>query len=296
MQVVEPVEGRIGAEIRFEAGASEVLPSDVRNAVLDLVYRHRLVVMRKMRLETREYVEFAKNFGKPQVYFQGHYQHPEFPEIFVSSNLPYKGQKFGVAGTGRYWHTDYQFFEQPLPLTMLYPQVFTASSRETSYIDMARVLETLPVHLRRYVADARAQHDAKLRYKVQAEDIDKSIAEVLAQVSEMIPAVWHPAVVVHPVTGTPILYMSPGFTVALEGLTHEKNREVLQEIFDFVARAEHVHTHYWEEGDILLWDNRTLIHRASENKAGQPSMSYRIGIYDQRPFYVGLPVYQGNGS
>lgn len=286
---------RIGAEVRLESHTAEV-SKEVRQSILDLVYRRRLVVMRGMHLSTREFVQLATHFGRPQVYFQDHYHHPEFPEIFVSSNMPHNGKKFGVAGTGRYWHTDYQFFAQPLPLTMLSPQVFATNSRETSYIDMSRVLERLPDALRSRVEGVRARHDAKLRYKVQTQDIDKSIAELLTEVSSLIPPIWHPAVVEHPVTGEKILYVSPGFTVALEGLDFETNRQAMEDLFEFITRPEHVHTHYWQEGDILLWDNRTLIHRASENRAGEPSMSFRIGIYDQLPFYRGLPVYEGNGS
>jgi len=292
MEIREPAKGKIGAEVRL---GSRPLDSteDACRTIKDLVYRHRLVVLPGLNLQAQEYVAFARKFGTPQVYFQGHYHHPEHPEIFVSSNVPYKGEKFGVSGTGRYWHTDYQFFEQPLPLTMLYPQAFALKSRETSYIDMSMVLQRLPAALRRGVEGVRAQHDAKLRYKVQATDIDKSIAELLAEVAQLIPPVWHPAIVEHPATGESILYMSPGFTTALEGLDYETNRTFLADLFEFVTRPEHIHTQYWKDGDILLWDNRSLIHKASPNPAGEPSVSFRIGIYDQLPFYRGLQPSDG---
>jgi len=295
MEIREPAKGKIGAEVRLGSRSLD-LPEDVCRTIKDLVYRHRLVVMPGMNLQAREYVAFARNFGTPQVYFQDHYHHPEHPEIFVSSNVPYKGEKFGVSGTGRYWHTDYQFFEQPLPLTMLYPQAFATSLRETSYIDMSVVLQRLPAALRRRVEGVRAEHDAKLRYKIQASDIDKSIAEILEEVAKLIPPVWHPAIVEHPVTGESILYVSPGFTTALEGLDYETNRAFLADLFEFVTRPEHIHTQYWKEADILLWDNRSLLHKASSNPSGEASVSFRIGIYDHLPFYRGLPPIDGAGS
>jgi taurine dioxygenase len=261
IEIREPAKGKIGAEVRLGSRSSE-LPEDVCRTIKDLVYRHRLVVIPGMNLQAREYVAFARNFGTPQVYFQDHYHHPEHPEIFVSSNVPYKGEKFGVSGTGRYWHTDYQFFDQPLPLTMLYPQAF----------------------------------DAKLRYKVQASDIDKSIAEVLEETARLIPPVWHPAIVEHPTTGESILYVSPGFTTELEGFDYESNRAFLTDLFEFITRPEHIHTQYWKEADILLWDNRTLLHKASPNPTGEPSVSFRIGIYDHLPFYRGLPPANGLAS
>lgn len=251
-----------------------------------LVYHHKLVVFRNQELSNREYIDLAAKLGRPQIYFQPNYLHPEHPEIFVSSNLPRNGRKFGVAGTGRYWHTDYQFFDEPLPLTFVYPQRLPAVNRETYYIDMERVLRGLPEHLRRHVEGTRAVHEAKWRYKVQAEDIDKSITEILEEFGALTPAVTHPTVIVHPVTGARLLYVSEGFTVGLEGYSYEEGRAILRELFEFIQREEHVHVHGWREGDILLWDNRQVIHKASTVPRGEPSVSYRIGVYDGLPFYT----------
>src|SRR6185312_14801780 len=123
-----PAQGKIGAEI---------LDFDVKNTTADIaaavrreVYEHKLVVFRNQQLTKQEYVEFARKLGTPQIYLQKNYHHPDHPEIFVSSNVPENGKKIGVAGTGRYWHTDYQFHPEPLPMTMLYPQVLPAGKRE----------------------------------------------------------------------------------------------------------------------------------------------------------------------
>jgi taurine dioxygenase len=250
------------------------------------VYRHKLVVFRNQRLTNTEYIEFARGLGRPQVYFQKNYHHPNHPEIFVSSNVPENGKKVGVSGTGRYWHSDYQFHEEPLPMTMLYPQILPTSKRETYYIDMQRIYETLPASLKAQVDGARAVHDAKWRYKVTPADVDRSLFDILAEVAKMVPPITHPAVISHPVTGKRALYMSSGFTAGLEGLSVEANREFTARLFAFVERPEHVHTHTWREGDILLWDNRTLCHRASDTPPGEKSASYRIGIYDDLPFYT----------
>jgi taurine dioxygenase len=202
--------------------------------------------------------------------------------------VPENGKKVGVAGTGQYWHTDYQFQPQPLPLTLVYPQVLPASKRETYYIDMSRVYERLPADLRAQVDGRQAVQEAKWRYKVTAEDIDRALVDILKWVEELAPAVTHPAVIVHPLTGQRSLYVSSGFTTAIAGLSHEENAALLDRLFDFIERPEHVHTHRWRDGDILFWDNRTLLHRASVTPKGEYSSSYRIGVYDDLPFYVGL--------
>ena len=69
-------------------------------AIRAAVYQHKLLLLHDVDLEDAEYVAMARHFGTPQRYFQSHYHHPEFAEIFVSNNVPIDGQRVGVAGTG----------------------------------------------------------------------------------------------------------------------------------------------------------------------------------------------------
>jgi taurine dioxygenase len=284
VKIRPPVEGGIGAEF-LEIDARAVT-TEVAAVIKDQVYRHKLVVFRNQNLSKAEYIEFARALGRPQIYLQSNYHHPDHPEIFVSSNVPENGQKVGVSGTGRYWHSDYQFHPEPLPMTMLYPQVLPVSKRETYYIDMERVYQALPADLVLLVAGKQAIHEGKWRYKITANDIDRAVIDILAQVEQMVPRVTHPAVIEHPVTGRRALYISSGFSVGIEGLSDEDNRRVMSRLFAQIEHEGNVHVHRWTVGDILLWDNRTVIHRASDTPASEPSSSYRIGIYDGLPFYV----------
>ena len=288
---VEPaLEGSLGVRLAgFDVREAD---EGLGTAIKDLVYEHKLVAIEAQEVTDPEYIEFARALGEPQIYFQPNYHHPDHPEIFVSSNVPMErededGQrvlkKVGVAGTGRYWHTDYQFFPRPLPLTMITPRVLPQGNRGTYYVDMERVLEGLPAELAPLVEGTRAVHEAKWRYKIQASDIDKSITEILEEFGAETPTVTHPTVITHPRNGRRLLYVSRGFTVAIDGLTHEENAARLPHLFDYVERAEHVRFQPWRDGDILLWDNRQVIHMASPSGGG-PSTSYRIGVYDGLPF------------
>lgn len=284
MRVALPPPDQLGAQV-FDLDPRRATEQEVAD-VRELVYREKLLVLRGVSLAEGEYVEFASRFGRPQVYFQANYHHPEHPEIFVSSNVPLNGSKVGVAGTGQFWHTDYSFFDEPLPLTFVFPKVVPQGRRETCYTDMARAYRDLPTHLRRYVEDTWTFHDACSYYKVRAQDIDRPIIELIREFHAEAPGAWHPTVIVHPVTGVRILYVSEGFTSAIEGLSFEENRRVLGEIFAFVGRDERIHRHPWNLGDLLLWDNRQLNHRASPVAKGEKSMSFRVGVYDGLPFYT----------
>lgn len=258
-------------------------------ALRALVHEHKLVTFPAQPLTPTEHIAFARALGEPQIYFQPNYHHPDHPEIFVSSNIPHDGKKVGVAGTGRYWHTDYQFFPEPLSFTTVLPRVVPSGRRSTCFIDMERVLQRLPDSLRPFVDGTRARHEAKWRYKIQPCDVDKSITEILEEFGAITPAVTHPTVITHPANGRKLLYVSRGFTVGIEGLSHEASRAALDALITFIERDEHVHAEPWTESRMLLWDNRQLLHMAAGGTRTEQAESHRIGIYDGLPFYADEP-------
>lgn len=289
MLIIPPTTAAIGAQVvgvnvnELESGSQECVD------ILSAIYRYRLVVIRNQKFTEQQYVDFARKIGRPQVYFQKNYHHPDFDEIFVSSNvIEANGKRMGVSGTGAYWHTDCSFEPKPLPMTTIYPIVFPVNARGTLYTDMVQLYEKMPARLRVYVDGVNAIHAGQLRYKVQESDIDCSLKELLERINREVPPVKHPAVIEHPITGERSLYLNSGFTVALEGLSHEENQRRLAELFEYIESPEHVYTHKWSEGDLIMWDNRTLNHMSSKNDPGALSKSYRIGIYDGQPFYKGL--------
>jgi taurine dioxygenase len=284
MKITPPDKGCIGATVS-EVDVRALRP-DEAEALQAAVYEHKLVVLLGQQPSIEEYIAFARQLGRVQIYFQDNYHHPQHPEVFVSSNVVEDGKKVGVAGTGQYWHTDYQFALEPLSTTLVYPQILPQSRRETYYIDMARVYRGLPPDLREYVEGRRAIQQGKWRYKITPLDIDRAVIDILNEVERLVPPVSHPAVIEHPVTRQRSLYVSSGFTTGIEGLTYEDNRRVMAELYAFIEQEEHVHTHTWRYGDILYWDNRTLLHRAGTTPKGEQSKSYRIGVYDAHPFYL----------
>ena len=82
--------------------------------------------------------------------------------------------------------------------------------------------------------------------------------------------------------------MNSGFTTSIDGIPYEESQAALQELFAFIERPEHVQTHCWELGDIIVWDNRMLIHKAGYMAPGDFQTIFRLGIDDMVPFYQGI--------
>lgn len=283
MQVFRSSPDRLKVEIR-DIKLQDLSPREAEE-IRALVYEHKIVVFKDQQMSRVEYVALSRVLGTPQIYFQDNYHHPEHPEIFVSSNVLEDGKKIGVANTGAYWHTDYQFFDEPLPMTMLYPQIMSWGERKTWYIELDLAFETLPDDLKRYARGATARHEAKWRYKVQACDIDKSVTQILEEIGALTPPVTHPMVIRHPVNGRELLYISRGFTVGIEGEPYERGREILARLFEHMEDPARLVHHTYAIGDVILWDNRQLLHKAGDTIPGAQSMNYRIGIYDGLAFY-----------
>lgn len=260
-------------------------------ALKEAVYDHKLLVFHGQDLPDAAYVAMARKFGVPQRYFQAHYHHPEWPEIFVSNNVPMGGAKVGVAGTGRMWHSDYQFFPEPLPLTFVMPKIVPpGGTRGTLFVDMVAAWRDLPRPLADALGDARCFQDAVYYYKVQPFDVDKGLGELMEEFHRAAPDAVHPAVIQHPLRERRALYVSSGFTLRVDGVAHETSQALLRDVFAFLEQPERVHTTTWQPGDLMLWDNRQVMHRSSGTLHGQASRSYRIGVYDGVPFYPGLPI------
>jgi taurine dioxygenase len=253
--------------------------------VKDLLYRHRLIVLKDQALGDREYCDFAARFGSPVPYLQENYRHPDFPLIFVSSNVKKDGKQIGVPRTGGYWHSDTSFEPEPKVITMLMPKVLPKQfPRSTRFIDMAEVYAALPQATREKLAGAQLSHSGRWRYKVRPQDSGMDIFEILQMIDSVAPPVLHPAVIEHPHTREQVLYANSGFTIGVAGRSLDESAALLREIFDFAESERFVREVRWSMGDIIVWDNRFLSHSSGRNAGPEEeTMMYRITLKDDYP-------------
>ena len=269
-------------------------PADVVE-IGKLLYANKIVVLKDQSFTEKEFCDFSHALGTPVPYLQSNYHHPDYPLIFVSSNIEKDGQKMGVARTGGYWHSDTAFLENPIPLTLLYPQVIPKNSRRTTlFIDLEQAFNAMPPALQQRLEATRFIHSGKWKYKVRKEDAGLDLSEILQMIHKVQPPVVHPALITHPVTGRKMLYVTRGFTIGVEGLGEDAGSALLNEVLDFVEQPRFIAEFQWQLGDIILWDNRFLAHKAGRlAHANDPvsgniseeeeTLVYRIIIQDGYP-------------
>jgi taurine dioxygenase len=253
--------------------------------IKDLLYKNRLIVLKDQSLNEQEYCDFAHRVGSPVPYLQDNYHHPEFPLIFVSSNVKSTGKQIGVARTGGYWHSDTSFETDPKFITMLMPKVLPqTAARSTRFIDMAEVYAALPQATKDRLAGTQFQHSGRMRFKVRADCIGLDIFEILSLIDQATPPVTHPGVVEHPYTKEKLIYGNRGFTMGITNRSLDESVALLREIFDFAETDRFVREVQWSMGDIIIWDNRFLQHSSGRNPGPEEeTMMYRITLQDGMP-------------
>ncbi|MFJ8232995.1 TauD/TfdA dioxygenase family protein [Streptomyces sp. NPDC094448] len=290
MQIKEVTGKEIGATVEgFDYATASA--ADIE-AIKTAVYTKKIVVLKNQHLEPQQFLKLGQAFGRPETYYEPMYKHPEVEEIFVSSNVPKDGKQIGVPKTGKFWHADYQFMPDPFGLTFIYPQVIPEKNRGTYFIDMGKAYEQLSDDLKKEVAGTYSQHSVRKYFKIRPTDVYRPLSEIIEEVDTKTPPVLKPSTFVHPMTGETILYNSEGFTV---GMQDEHGRPLETDLLDRLFEAtgqldddfEHanIHLQTFEKGDLLVWDNRSLIHRARHTTTPEPVVSFRLTVHDARKLY-----------
>jgi len=261
------------------------------NKIKELIYNNNIVVLKNQNLTPKEYVNLGKMFGKVETYYESMYHHPEEKEIFVSSNINKNGKNTGVPKTGNFWHADYAFMENPFSFTLIYPRIVPKKKRGTYFIDMAEAYRNLPPELKDNVRNLTSCHSVRRYFKIRPSDVYRPICDLLEEVENKTPPAFHPATFTHPVTGETILYISEATTYELRNAQdHPVNRDLLQRLLEATGQLDTtyqnplIHMQTFSETDLIIWDNRRMIHRSLHTNTPEPAESHRITVYDEYPF------------
>jgi alpha-ketoglutarate-dependent taurine dioxygenase len=268
---VTPQDGGFGVVIEgFDSSSDE----EVR-ALKQTVSREKITVLKGRRL------------GEPEEYYEPIYHHPEVKEVFVSSNVGEGEKRIGVPKTGKFWHSDYQFMPRPFDITLIYPQVVPTRNRGTYFINLCQAYENLSEDLKLAIKDTTATHSVRRFFKIRPSDVYRPISEIIDEVDAKTPPVRMSTAHPHRHTDETILYLSEGFTLSVTDSDGADRPDLLHALLESAGQLdktfEHpaIHLQTFEKGDMLVWDNRSLVHRALHTSTPEPAVSYRVTVYDE---------------
>jgi len=258
---IRPVHPVLGAEVVGLDLARE-LPEDEFQAIRDAFNRHSLLIFRDQQaLTPAQQVALSRRFGPLEVHVMRQFLHPDFPEILLVSNEVRDGKNIGLADAGRYWHSDLSYKAEPSLGSLLCSKVLPAEGGDTLFASTIAAYERLPAALRARLDRLRAEHDYGARSKQRA--ATGARPELSAAQRAEVPPVVHPVVRVHPETGKRALFVSEGFTTRILDIPEDESGSILQQLFAAEVDPEIIYRHKWRPGDMVMWDNRALIHLAA---------------------------------
>ena len=249
--------GTVGAEVKgvdiARAGRSEV------DAIKRAWYKHDVLIFREQKLTDDDLLAFSRHFGaldSPPNQGAGRRSPPGYPDIYVISNVRDEaGEPIGALGDGEAaWHTDMSYLARPPDASMLYSLEIPAAGGDTWFCGMKAALAAMPRELVARIKDLDIKHDGTYD---SGGNLRKGLTATRdPRTSTGTP---HPIVIRHPESGERGLYLGRRLNAYVVGLAIEESERLLDRIWSFVETA--VYRHRWALGDLVLWDNRTTMHR-----------------------------------
>jgi taurine dioxygenase len=242
-------------------------PSTVRQLQQAWLDSNGVLFFRGQDLTPEQHIAFSRNFGT--LYDQGpknnaalaHYYLKEHPEIFQVSNKKIDGKPVGREDAGTYWHSDTSWQANPAIGSLLYAKELPSVGGDTLFTNMYRAYETLSTPMKKMLEELEAVHSvfaAVMRTSYAKEYVGK-LDEAATKTAT------HPVIKVHAQSGRKALFVNPGFTSHIVGMSAAESSALLQFLFQHSTAPENIYRHVWQKHDLLMWDNRCVLHYAVAN-------------------------------
>ena len=240
-------------------------------------FRGQLLVLRDQRLTPQQYLAFARRFGPPEPHVIDQFHHPEESNILILSNRKTNGQPIGLADAGTYFHTDYSYLQVPARATMLYSIEVPKAGGHTLFANQYAAYDELSESMKRRIAPMIAVHHYGNR-KVADEMSRVAASPLTDEQKAKMPLITHPLVRPHPVTGRKALYAVSGSSYGIVGMPEDEAVALLDELAAHATQPKYMISYPYRVGDVVIWDNASLLHSATLTDPDDPRTLWRITI------------------
>jgi len=257
----------VGAEV-FGLDLSLPLADAAFEQVSAAFNRYSVLVLRDQQLTPEQRIAFSRCFGPLQINVRSEFNKPSHPEIYTVSNVLEEGKPIGSQDAGRYWHSDLCYLPIPTLASLLYslevPEVDGVALGDTLFASTCASYDDLPANVKQRLEGLRAVNSYNAMFQRKASEFGVRPKLTDAEQTQKYPKdAVHPVIRTHPVTGRKCIYVCEGYTTRILDIPEAESEELLQLLFAHVTKPQYLYRHKWRVGDLTMWDNCAVQHKAS---------------------------------
>lgn len=272
---VLPLSEHVGADVSG-VDLTTLLDGEIFGAVLDAFHKYGVIRLRGARHSDPDVIRLSARFGRHKIHDLKDYLDKDNPELMLISNIVENGRLIGLKDSAIRWHSDMSYTEKPNPISVLCAYEIPSWGGGTRFSSMYAAFETLPADLQRRLEPLQGVHSIQ-NYNYRP---DQGMSQ---DMQTKYPEVRHPVVWVHPVTGRKALYVSEGTTLRIEGMDEDESGRTLEFLYAHSVKPEFTWTQEWQVGDILIWDNRCVIHQQTPYDPNERRLLKRTTVIEAHP-------------
>tara|TARA_R110002096_G_scaffold220913_4_gene409549 strand:- start:1616 stop:2488 length:873 start_codon:yes stop_codon:yes gene_type:complete len=259
---------------------SKPLPPETLQEVKDAWAAHGVIYFPDQPLTLDELEAFTLQFGEfgEDPFIKSMEGRPHVLELRREPDE--KATNFGAG-----WHSDWSFQETPPAGTILHSEVTPPIGGDTLYADGRRAYDDLSDEIKARLDGLMAIHSAILPYGSKglfAQETEKRTMKIISSTKAESQQL-HPLVRTHPVTGRKALFVSPTYTIGIEGMEEGEAQALLGELFAHMVQDKYIYRHKWQQNMLTLWDNRCCLHLADGGYDGHLRVMHRTTIAGDVP-------------
>jgi taurine dioxygenase len=274
---VTPLSAHTGAEI---TGVDLRSPVDgkTRDRLNQAFRDYAVVAVRDQQLSAAQFLEAMKIFGDIFWQHNPRFAVPECPQIhYISNQDTLDDGRVYIPGEG--YHTDHSNDVEPPKATALHAVKLPKTGGDTQFVNMYEAYEALPEALKERIDYLQARHVYQSRHSERK--LPQLTEERKRIASE---SVVHPLVRTHPETGRKALYINPIRIEEIIGMPEPEALALLDELLEHATQDKFQYRHKWKAGDVVIWDNRCLLHKANgDYPVSEVRYLYRLMLQGERP-------------
>lgn len=275
---ISPLSEHTGAEARG-VDLSRPVESETRQRLNRAFVESSVLVIRGQSLTASQLLGGVQLFGEVFQQHNSRFALPECPQIHYLSNQDrYQDGTRYIPGAG--YHTDHSNDAAPPKATVLLAINLPDKGGDTQYVNMHRAYEDLPDETKRRIDGLEAVHVYQSKFSA------RKLMDLPADRKDKVPvSVLHPLVRTHPETKRKSLYLNPIRIEGIAGMPESEALGLLDELLEHATQEKYQYRHRWQPGDLVMWDNRCLLHKANgDYDHSQTRYMYRVMLKGDAPF------------